>query len=294
VVTFALPWPPFSGSIGLVSCKGAAMIEKEIYQQVMSEMEAGTIDNALWSMAWTKAEGDEGKAKARYVEERVKEIRATSLEVTKRARRRIRQQHLRRWFALAITALCFSVANQIVVNSIVPYNNRPRWDFFLIGLFASTCGYLVLPGIVVLASWGRLWGYRVAVLALLLAGCFSGIGGQPTGAQLMGRVGQSAMPEMSADPKSSRRFTEYSASDGKGYTFTWEAIPTQAALEQGTRGLEERITLKREEDAASAKSIYTILCSVCLIGWVFYAWWEIGREKYNSQIAESIRWSESL
>lgn len=288
------------------------MTEKTLYQQVTEEMEAGTIDNALWSMAWAKSEGDEARARARYVEERVSELKVKSVEAAKQSRRNSLKQQLRRWPVMAITALGFAIAYQAVVNSIMVVASRAGWDFYLIGVVAGACGYLAVAALVVLVSWGRLWGFRIAFLALLLAGCLAGIDTQLTDMQLRGKAGK-PVPVVN---DTSRAW--YVASDGHQYLFEWGRVADEyewhdvtadpqyyyafkfqgntpdLSLERAASELEGQLAAKRGVQIASAKGIYKVLLWVCLGGWAIYAWSVIARNKHQAQIEESNRLSNAI
>jgi len=52
----------------------AAINDKQLYIEVTQEVDSGTKDPALWAKAVTLAEGDEEKAKYRYITLRVEEL----------------------------------------------------------------------------------------------------------------------------------------------------------------------------------------------------------------------------
>ncbi len=49
--------------------------EESLYAAAMKEVETGGIREGLWAKAFAKAKGDENKAKAFYIEQRVREMR---------------------------------------------------------------------------------------------------------------------------------------------------------------------------------------------------------------------------
>ena len=64
------------GKEGLVRrAKSASIPEEELYAQVYEEVSRDEIQRGIWARAWSEAEGDEQRAKARYLKLRVDQLR---------------------------------------------------------------------------------------------------------------------------------------------------------------------------------------------------------------------------
>ncbi len=125
-------------------------------------------------MVWTKAGGDENKARAAYVEARVREITSEQAHAAKAARPPLAQRINWMLVLLIVCTLIFTFVNDAVARSVRPSAPVPRWDFWLLGIAGSALGLFLFPAFFVLISWGKPWGFRFAVLALIIAGCISG------------------------------------------------------------------------------------------------------------------------
>ena len=157
----------------------AGMTEKDIYKQAVDELTTGNFDQALWAMVWTKAEGDDSRAKARYVETRVRQIKAEAKLARKRSRPPLSGRVPWRLIRLFGCMVAFSMINRSVATSVTFNAPVLRWDFYLIGIAGESLGLFLFPGFIVLVSGGNVWGFRVAYLVLFIAGCVSGAGGTP-------------------------------------------------------------------------------------------------------------------
>lgn len=68
------------GKQGLVRrAKSASIPEEELYAQVYEEVSRNEIQRGVWARAWSESEGDEQRARARYLKLRVDQLRRGSV-----------------------------------------------------------------------------------------------------------------------------------------------------------------------------------------------------------------------
>ena len=158
------------------------MDNKNIYKQAVDELTAGNFDQALWALVWTKAQGDENRAKAGYVEARVREITVAQRQERKAARPPLAERIPWRLVSLAGCAAGFAVLNQHVARVYLPNPPEPDWGFYLAGTFGYTLGLLAFPALALLLGRKSVWGIRLAYLLLFIVACISGAEGIPPGA----------------------------------------------------------------------------------------------------------------
>ncbi len=148
------------------------MAEKHLYQQVVDELNAGSLDAALWAMVWTKVGGDEAKAKTRYVEARVAELRRQAQQTQRRAWLGEWRDELRRlWNDLPWGLIC-TVATVNLLYMLLLYYRPPNTGF--LARFGALIGFNVVPlllaGFALLAAmrWPK-HAVKAASTALLIA-----------------------------------------------------------------------------------------------------------------------------
>ena len=155
------------------------MQDKTLYQQAFEELNAGTIDPALWGMVWTKAGGDENRAKASYVEARVAEIKAQIRGEQKADPPLPSKGFPSQLIGLFGCSITFCIANDAIVHAHASFLPTVQGPMHWISIFASSLGLMLVPGLPLLVTRGSKWGYRIAFLVLCLAGCLAGVGGLP-------------------------------------------------------------------------------------------------------------------
>lgn len=68
-------WPRLpSTAISGASGEQALCIEAAIYERIDRELHGGTLDRALWTRVFAEVDGDEGRAKARYIKARAERL----------------------------------------------------------------------------------------------------------------------------------------------------------------------------------------------------------------------------